>query len=302
MQTEVLKEFIVVAQYLNFRKAAEVLHISQPALSSHISSLEREIGFQIFDRDGTTSLTPAGAHFYSQAQQILNLVDKSIRESQEIARQDQPVRLQFLGRQESIVNKLLPRLETPFHIVPLHSNQKIFTAIKSNKADVLVATDMPTIIESDEEVKSGNYRCIPVGNIPLSYIVSSLSPLAAKESLCAEDFKEAEVLAPFGVLFDYVKDVAMDMYGTSSNLVCVQDPSLPTDSNGIPLGDVGKRILVQYRSLAHESCQGRADLVAIDKLDGKSYEATEYLLYRSDDPNPNVFAFVEEVQALAIDG
>jgi DNA-binding transcriptional LysR family regulator len=61
-----LRVFRAVAEEMSFRKAAEVLHLSQPAVSQQIRSLEEEAGVRLFDRgssDGHGSqidLTEAG--------------------------------------------------------------------------------------------------------------------------------------------------------------------------------------------------------------------------------------------------
>jgi DNA-binding transcriptional LysR family regulator len=56
-----LKVFRAVARHLSFRKAAEELYVSQPAVSLQIKSLEEEVGLQLFDRSGSRiRLTPAG--------------------------------------------------------------------------------------------------------------------------------------------------------------------------------------------------------------------------------------------------
>ena len=61
-----LSVFRAVADEMSFRKAAEVLHLSQPAVSQHIHALEEEAGVQLFDRargeghGSQISLTEAG--------------------------------------------------------------------------------------------------------------------------------------------------------------------------------------------------------------------------------------------------
>ena len=56
-----LTYFIAVAERLSFSKAAEELHVAQPAISQQIRALESELGVQLFDRVGKrVSLTDAG--------------------------------------------------------------------------------------------------------------------------------------------------------------------------------------------------------------------------------------------------
>lgn len=67
-----LRVFAAVAQYLNFTKAADKLHISQPAISKHIQELEAYYSVQLFERTrNRISLTPAGELFLHHTEQIL---------------------------------------------------------------------------------------------------------------------------------------------------------------------------------------------------------------------------------------
>ncbi len=53
--------FLAVARAKSFRRAAEALHLSQPALSQHVAELERALGARLFDRLGrSVTLTEAG--------------------------------------------------------------------------------------------------------------------------------------------------------------------------------------------------------------------------------------------------
>lgn len=63
---------IAVAEDLHFRRAAERLHLTQPALSQRIRAVEAEIGTALFVRDRRgVALTPAGAAFLAPARQAV---------------------------------------------------------------------------------------------------------------------------------------------------------------------------------------------------------------------------------------
>jgi DNA-binding transcriptional LysR family regulator len=72
MELRHLRYFVAVAEELNFRRAAERLHVAQPALSRQIKDLEYELRARLLDRDTTqVRLTDAGRVFLEEARQIL---------------------------------------------------------------------------------------------------------------------------------------------------------------------------------------------------------------------------------------
>lgn len=73
MNIDQLKSFILVAENLNFARAAEALNISQPAVTKQINSLEQELETQLLKRTTRhVELTPAGMNFYADAKDIVN--------------------------------------------------------------------------------------------------------------------------------------------------------------------------------------------------------------------------------------
>lgn len=80
MNIEYLNEFFVLAYRLNFSAAAKELHVSQPVLSRHIASLEKELGAVLFDRDSQdVSLTLAGEACLEDVNNILSDYNSLLR-------------------------------------------------------------------------------------------------------------------------------------------------------------------------------------------------------------------------------
>ncbi len=80
MELRHLRYFAAVAAHGSFSRAANQLHLTQPALSRQVKSLEDEIGVALIVRgQNTISLTSAGEDFYEEAKDILARVDVAVR-------------------------------------------------------------------------------------------------------------------------------------------------------------------------------------------------------------------------------
>jgi DNA-binding transcriptional LysR family regulator len=74
-----LKVFRVVADTLNYRKAADELHLTQPAITAQVRSLEESLGIALFDRIGReTNLTLAGATLLPYVRRIETITNDAI--------------------------------------------------------------------------------------------------------------------------------------------------------------------------------------------------------------------------------
>jgi DNA-binding transcriptional LysR family regulator len=77
MEIRQLTYFVIVAEELNFGRAAQRLHIVQPAVSQQIRRLERELGLQLFDRSSRhVRLTSAGERLLLEARAVLAAADR----------------------------------------------------------------------------------------------------------------------------------------------------------------------------------------------------------------------------------
>jgi DNA-binding transcriptional LysR family regulator len=86
MELRQLTYFVAVAEELHFGRAAARVHIAQPALSTQIQALERELGVQLFVRSTRrVELTVAGETFYERCVRILSDIDVSAEVTRSVA-------------------------------------------------------------------------------------------------------------------------------------------------------------------------------------------------------------------------
>jgi DNA-binding transcriptional LysR family regulator len=84
MELRHLRYFVAVAGELNFTRAAQKLHVAQPALSRQIRQLEDELGVRLLERNHhAVRLTDAGRAFQVEATALLRQSEQAVR----IARQ-----------------------------------------------------------------------------------------------------------------------------------------------------------------------------------------------------------------------
>jgi LysR family hydrogen peroxide-inducible transcriptional activator len=85
ISTKQLVHALAVEKTLHFKKAADLCNISQSALSTSLNELEKQLGFQVFERDNKKVLvTPIGRHVLEKARQIKIQLDeiKQLADSQ----------------------------------------------------------------------------------------------------------------------------------------------------------------------------------------------------------------------------
>lgn len=87
MTTEQIKNFLAVAEVLNFHKASSTMFIAQPALSRQIKNLEDEIGAILFDRTKKQiKLTAAGVFFKNEMKRVFTQFEQTKKRAGQIHR------------------------------------------------------------------------------------------------------------------------------------------------------------------------------------------------------------------------
>jgi LysR family transcriptional regulator, transcriptional activator of the cysJI operon len=128
-----LKVFRAVAEHLNFRKAAEHLFLTQPAVTLQIKALEDDLGVRLFDRTANrVSLTPQGLVLLGYVKKIATLVSEAERD---ISAEGGKVSGELsLGVSTTIAQYVLPLLLGAF----LHENPRVRFSLRSGNTSEIV--------------------------------------------------------------------------------------------------------------------------------------------------------------------
>src|SRR6266481_2950591 len=82
MELRQIRSFLSIAETLHFGRTAQLIHLSQPALSLQIRALEEEVGVRLFERNRRkTTLTAAGFAFRDDAVAALLQLDQATRKA-----------------------------------------------------------------------------------------------------------------------------------------------------------------------------------------------------------------------------
>ena len=182
MELRQLRYVVAVADHLHFTRAAEALHVAQPALSQQVRRLERELGLELFTRTSrSVALTDAGAAVVARARRVLGEVD-AIAEDLDAMRGVLHGRVE-LGSMQSLGPFDLPRLLADFHarhpgvdvVLREETTQLMLAMLRADQLDLAVAT-------IDEPLADGLVTQ-PLYEEELVLAVSPDHPLAARRRI-----------------------------------------------------------------------------------------------------------------------
>jgi DNA-binding transcriptional LysR family regulator len=113
MELRQIRSFLSIAETLHFGRTAELIHLSQPALSLQIRALEEEVGVRLFERNRRkTTLTAAGLAFRDDAAAAVSQLDQAIRRARLAA--DGKLGLLRIGFISTAGNEFVPNLVRHF--------------------------------------------------------------------------------------------------------------------------------------------------------------------------------------------
>ena len=187
MNTDQLKSFIQVAENLNFARAAEILKITQSAVSRQIHSLEDELGTKLLHRTTrTVTLTPAGISFLEDAKNVmgrLKVAEQKIQRHQSTNIQvltigcQNEANLDLLCKVLKSCKQQIPELYPFLKVIP---HRSILGLFYQDELDLLFGFQEDIPIKNDTIYKE-------LFQIPLCCIVPASHPYAERPELAKEE-------------------------------------------------------------------------------------------------------------------
>ncbi|WP_157941097.1 LysR family transcriptional regulator [Rubneribacter badeniensis] len=290
MRLETLREFVVFAKCRNFSAAAQELHLSQPAMSVHISNLEKELGFKLVDRRRGAELTPAGQRFLAGVQSALASYDDAIRDCGELVRSYPPVRIKTTGN-IPYLPALLERADgIPFELVEISVDSlPLLFELDKGIVDISECYDFSFSSALSADAERRGIATARVTNDRVRICLQKDHPLASRDELRREDLRGCTVAITSSKWYDFMVAQALHLLGDDLGLTFRMVPvASPLALRYIELGDA-----LALCGINTEALTGRDDVALFDTLDGAPLELAQMVAYRADDPNPNVHALVE---------
>ena len=172
-----MRAFCAIVEEGNISHAAQRLDVAQPVLSKQIKRLEEDLGVKLFDRGRHIRLTAAGRVFYNRVENILGLVDGTIREITDIGSGSSgSIRLGTITTSGAMI---LPDLINEFH--RLHPNVT-FEIWESEGARIIEMLDSRQleIAITRTQVDDENYNSIVLPHEPFVMLMNEHDPCGAR--------------------------------------------------------------------------------------------------------------------------
>lgn len=291
-----LRSFLAVAEELHFGRAADRLHVAQPALSRQLRGLERELGAELFDRRSRPiALTSAGAAFLEEARLTVVQARHAVETGRRAARGEVghlSVDTTFWAY-TAIVPAVLRtfRDHTPGVSVALstaHGPTKQIEALQQQRVDVCFTAFAQWIVgRSALEVE-------PLLEEPMMAIVATDHPFAGRAGVGLEELAGEPLVALAHAIVPGLIDRQLAMFH-ARGLSPTQVQEAPDPLALFSL--IGARVGIGLHMASFSTlCPPGVVFVPIT---GEAPTAELLLVWRRDDERETVRAFIDAARAVA---
>ena len=245
-----IETFLLVATFGSFRKAAERLNTTQPAVSTRIAGLEKALGAKLFERHSSTvKLTAEGQRLLPSAQRVLHVAERLQLMASSLAETSETTRVLRLGVAETIVHTWLPdflkELQASHPLVDtdlvVDATTTLRSELMSNRLDLAVLMG-PVLEYSIENVEMPSF--------PLVWVCSPRLELPDRSKLTLNDLMRFPIISyarttrPYSELYRKLTSEFEEMprIFPASSLAA----SITMTLNGIGIASLPKEVIRDY--------------------------------------------------------
>ncbi|MEM8804640.1 MAG: LysR family transcriptional regulator [Cyanobacteria bacterium P01_G01_bin.38] len=192
-QLRILK---AIAAEGSFKRAADSLYVSQPAVSLQVQNLERQLDVPLFDRGGRRAqLTEAGHLLLEYGDRILSLCQETCRAIEDlqnlqggtlIVGASQTTGTYLLPRMIGLFRKRYPEVAVQLHV---HSTRRTSWSVANGQIDLaIIGGEVPPELQESLEI-------IPYAEDELALIMPVFHPLANNEAINREDLYKLKFIS-----------------------------------------------------------------------------------------------------------
>ncbi len=181
-----IQHFLTIVKYMSITKAARELYITQPALSHSLSKIESELGLTLFRRDGNRIyLTHKGEELYEKFEKVNDAYSQLFEKAQSLEGEDEEtITVGFSGSAPIFFAMFTSGFLATYRGIPI---KKVYADYQQLK-QFLLAKQIDFAI-TYPPITDGKIGCRSFLKDELVLAVSNSHPLAAKETITAEDLE-----------------------------------------------------------------------------------------------------------------
>ena len=189
MDLRILRYFLAVADEGNITRAAERLHVSQPALSTQLAALEDELGHKLLERSARgITLTEKGVALRQRADDLVDLAER-VEAEIKASDTDEIVGTVSIGAGETPAFRFVARAANELH----RTNPKLCFSVSSGNGEDIVAHLREGTFDLGVLIGPGRYDGFDYLTLPYTHhwglAVRKDSPLAAKKRISPKDVR-----------------------------------------------------------------------------------------------------------------
>ncbi|PNV64820.1 hypothetical protein C2L80_09860 [Rubneribacter badeniensis] len=296
---DLLREFVTLSKCQSFSSAARELHLTQPVVSTHIKSMEKELGFLLVDRRRGVRLTEAGRRFLVEAQEILFAYDRAVEECRTLARESSSVRVRTTGRMPFLEKALCQIKHIPFTMVEIPVEAYApFEDLRKGVVDICNCYAFDYDPDIVQRASAFGVRAVKVDDARLCLAMMKSNPLAGRGKLSRRDLRGATVMIPCAKWFDFAKAEVSHVLERDGSLGLKYWMNPLASPSEYRFMDLGSAVYLFARNVDDSSPYffDRDDVLIVDELDGDPLMIDEMIAYLEDNPNSCVHEFVAALE------